>query len=131
LTTHPAIVRKKGFRTEGFLEGASQTLVQDSISLSRGLLEGGSPTVLSDVFCAPKSIYLFSAALPKYARPMIPVPKRTKLLASEKFDTNAEHPDINSSKNMKTKVVCFISFVVVLPVNGSKTEVKRWLQKFL
>ena len=66
-----------------------------------------------------KWIYFFSAALPNHARPMIPVPKRTKLVASEEFDTNAtEHPDISSNKNMKTKVVRFMSFVVVLPVNG-------------
>ena len=75
--------------------------------------------VLSNVLCAPKRIYFFSAALTNHARPMIPVPKRTKLVASEEFDTNAtEHPDMNRNKNMKTEVVRFMSVAVVLPVNG-------------
>lgn len=58
----------------------------------------------------------------------MPVPKRTKLVASEKFDTKTtEHPDKKSNSSMKKKAVRFMSFVVVLPVNGPATEVKRWL----
>jgi len=63
---------------------------------------------------------------------MIPVPKRTKLVASEKFDTNAtEHPDIKSNENMQIKMARFMSFVVVLPVDGPATEIKRRLYRSL